>query len=153
MERYPRYTSDYEFMGQSVSANDSARFFSDRFRDFATHGSVCSALTLDGVDKVRWSDVRRLNSTWVQSMYDKGLADSALSHGFPMRVDQESPSDILASVAYGARTVARLTSDADPSRTATSPDDHRTEHPVANQRSCGTLFERNGWFSTHCTTY
>lgn len=41
--------------------------------------------------------------------YDKGLADAALQHGFPIRVDQESAGDVLASVQYGARTVARLT--------------------------------------------
>lgn len=99
------YNAEYTFVGQSVSAEDSARFFSDRFREFTSAGSVCSALTLDGVDKVHFSHMGRLNSTTMQEVYDKGLADAALAHGFPIRVDQESPSDILASVLFGARTV------------------------------------------------
>jgi hypothetical protein len=43
------------------------------------------------------------------------LADAALAHGLPIRVDQERPGDLLASVQYGARTVARCTYDANPS--------------------------------------
>jgi hypothetical protein len=63
---------------------------------------------------VYYSDVSRYNNTASQQLYDKGLSDAALAHKLPFRVDQESPSDILASVLYGSRTVARCTYDANP---------------------------------------
>ena len=66
------------------------------------------------VNRVFFSDPSRLNTTWAQTAYDKGLADAALAHNLPIRIDQQLPSDILASVLYGARTVARCTSDANP---------------------------------------
>ena len=66
------------------------------------------------VDRVFFSDPSRLNTTWAQTAYDKGLADAALAHNLPIRIDQQLPSDILASVLYGARTVARCTGDANP---------------------------------------
>ena len=97
-----------------MGAKDAARFFADRFKELTTGDSACSALTLDGVNDVFFSDVSRYNNTWAQTAYDKGLADAALAHALPIRIDQQLPSDILASVLYGARTVARCTSDANP---------------------------------------
>ena len=108
------YTSQYEWAGQSVGAKDAGRFFADRFNELTSGDSECSSLTLDGVNDVFFSDVSRYNNTWAQTAYDKSLADAALAHGLPIRIDQQLPSDILASVLYGARTVARCTGDANP---------------------------------------
>ena len=108
------YRGTYKWAGQSVAGVDSARFFGDRFNDLTSGASEMSALTLDGVGGVYYSDPSRYNNTAAQQLYDKGLSDAALSHKIPFRVDQESPSDILASVQYGARTVARCTGDACP---------------------------------------
>ena len=101
------YAGRYEWAGQSVGAKDAARFFADRFAELTSGRSECSALTLDGVNGVFFSDASRYNNTWAQTAYDKGLADAALAHDLPIRIDQQLPSDILASVLYGARTVAR----------------------------------------------
>ena len=108
------YAGSYKWAGQSVAGSDSARFFTDRFNDLTSGASELSALTLDGVNGVWYSDLSRWNNTISQQQYDKGLSDAALSHKLPFRVDQEFPSDILASTQYGARTVARCTSDANP---------------------------------------
>jgi hypothetical protein len=43
---------DYSWAGQSVSGQDSARFFADRFAELTSGGSVCSAITLDGLEGV-----------------------------------------------------------------------------------------------------
>ena len=132
------YDKTYEWAGQSVAGSDASRFFSDRFAELTSGASQCSALTLDGLSggahaplpllalqrpasdcravgvSVYYSDVSRYNNTASQQLYDKGLSDAALAHKLPFRVDQESPSDILASVLYGSRTVARCTYDANP---------------------------------------
>jgi hypothetical protein len=108
------YAGTYKWAGQSVAGADSARFFSDRFDDLTSSPSEMSALTLDGVGGVWYSDPSRFNNTEAQQQYDEGLSDAALDHKIPFRVDQELPSDILASVQYGARTVARCTYDANP---------------------------------------
>eukprot|EP01052_Picozoa_sp_SAG31_P041355 SAG31_NODE_6249_length_2103_cov_0.889721_1_plen_242_part_00 len=108
------YADKYQWAGQSVAGRDAGTFFADRFHDLTTGDSECSALTLDGVNDIFLSDPSRYNNTWAQAAYDKGLADAALSHGLPIRIDQQLPSDILASVLYGARTVARCTGDANP---------------------------------------
>eukprot|EP00912_Choanoflagellata_sp_UC4_P000323 UC4_evm4s197 len=110
------YNATYEFSGQSVAAQDSARFFQDRFAEFTSGKSTCSALTLDGVDKVYQSSPDRYQSVTYQHVYDKGLANAALLHKLPIRTDQESPGDIMASVQFGARTVSRCTHDADPEK-------------------------------------
>ena len=86
------YTSHYSWAGQSVAANDSARFFADRFTELTSGDSECSALTMDGVNDIFLSDASRYNNTWAQSAYDKGLADAALAHGLPIRIDQQLPS-------------------------------------------------------------
>ena len=109
-----RYASTYKWAGQSVAGADSARFFTDRFNDLTSSPSQISALTLDGVGGVWYSDPSRYNNTEAQQQYDQGLSDAALVHKIPFRVDQELPSDILASVQYGARTVGRCTYDANP---------------------------------------
>lgn len=108
----------YAWAGASVAGSDSARFFSDRFAELTTGRSQCSALTLDGLPDIfysSWSDSStRYTDVSEQATYDRGLADAALAHKLPIRVDSEIPSDVLASVEYGARTVARCTGDATP---------------------------------------
>lgn len=108
------YIRSYEWAGESVSGRDAARFFRDRFADVTSGGSVCNALTLDGVQGVFYSDESRYNNTASQTEFDAGLSDATLAHKIPLRVDQQTPSDILGSVAYGSRTVARCTGDANP---------------------------------------
>lgn len=83
------YSSKYQWAGQSVHGNDAARFFSDRFAELTSGRSECSALTVDGVNDVFFSDISRLNNTWTQTQYDKGLADAALEHSLPIRIDQQ----------------------------------------------------------------
>ena len=108
------YANDYSFAGQSVAGKDAAKFFGDRFRELTTAPSQCSALTLDGLAGVYYSSADRYTTVDHQTLYDKGLSDAALAHKLPIRIDQESPSDILATVQYGARTVGRCTYDANP---------------------------------------
>lgn len=64
------YAKEYTFLGQSVSGDDSARFFADRFAEFSSGGSTCSALTLDGLQGVFRSHPSRLTSTSLQARYD-----------------------------------------------------------------------------------
>ena len=85
-----------------------------RLNELTTGASQCSALTLDGLAGVYYSDPSRYSTVNSQAQYDKGLSDAALAHKLPIRIDQQSPSDMLASVQYGARTVARCTNDASP---------------------------------------
>lgn len=117
------YATRYRFAGQSVAASDAARFFHDRFTEIITSPSQCSALTIDGLAGVYYSHPSRYTSVDGQSMYDSGLANAALKHNLSIRIDQQSPSDVLASVQYGARTVARCTADANPcpGKNATGP--------------------------------
>ncbi|CAE8598043.1 unnamed protein product, partial [Polarella glacialis] len=107
------YLKDFKFEGQSVSGADSARFFQQIFGKMHATGNF-KALTLDGLPDIWQSAPARLTSVDEQQMYDKGLADALLEFGIPIRVDQEFPNDVLASVQYGARTVGRCTSDSDP---------------------------------------
>ena len=107
------YQGNYSFSGQSVASTDALRFFRDRFAELS-NTSRLAALTLDGLQDVWLSDDARFTAVAAQETYDKGLADSALEHLVPIRVDQQMPSDVLASVQYGARTVGRCTGDADP---------------------------------------
>ena len=73
-------------------------------------------MTLDGVQDIFYSDPSRYRDVTTQELYDRGLSDAAFARALPFRVDQQLPSDILASVQAGARTVARCTGDADPCR-------------------------------------
>jgi hypothetical protein len=131
------YRADYQFAGQSVSGKDSHRFHTDRFGQLVSGVSQCSALTLDGLDEVWLSDKSRYTTTHEQALYDAGLADAALAHGLPIRVDQEAPNDLLASVQYGARTVARCTYDANP-----VPNDGACEQTRFQQLGENSLFLR-----------
>lgn len=117
------YSRAYAWSGQSVAGKDASRFFTDRFDELTSAPSQCSALTLDGLAGVYYSDPPRYTSVDAQEQYDRGLSDAALAHKLPIRIDQQSPSDILASVLYGARTVGRCTYDANPcpGRGATGP--------------------------------
>lgn len=77
--------------------------------------STCSALTVDGVGGVHYTAPERCTNVQHQPAHDKrpfrGSPGAQTSH--PHR-HQESPSDILASVQHGTRTVGRCTCDANP---------------------------------------
>ena len=102
------YSGQYTFSGLGVAARDSARFFQDRFSELV-RTSRLSALTLDGVQDIWYSNLTRLAVVGEQDLYDKGLADAALQFKLPIRIDQELPGDILASVQYGINPSCDLT--------------------------------------------
>lgn len=107
------YCDEFGFEGTSISGADAERFFLTRFRSMSVGGRF-KAMTLDNVQDVWWSSPRRLTDVYEQEMYDQGLSKAALAFDVPIRVDQQMVGDVLGSVQYGARTVARCTGDSDP---------------------------------------
>ena len=123
------YQKDYAFDGSQVAGNESLRFHRALFARHYT-ASRLRALVWDGVDSVWLSSDKRVTDVDEQAVWQKGYADAALELKIPMRVDQHLPSDILASVQFGAHTVSRCTGDS-----PTGGGDDASHWPVLNGNS------------------
>ena len=82
-----------------------------RYSSSAGSLKLIHALVWDGVDSTWLSSDRRVTDVHEQALWQKGYANAALELKIPMRVDQHLPSDILASVLFGAHVVSRCTGD------------------------------------------
>ena len=74
-------------------------------RNQETHPPAIRYRPSPRLDQVWLSSDNRVTSVTAQKAWQKGFADAAAAYGIPMRVDQHSPSDILASVQFKVRVV------------------------------------------------
>lgn len=80
------YMPEYQFDGNQVAGNDSARFYKLYFANLYNTSNLRS-LVWDGLDAVWASSDERVTTVTAQTAWHKGFADAALEFGLPMRVD------------------------------------------------------------------